>query len=144
MARRHQQAIRLVHALAFDGLNAAEYCRRHGLDKADASRMLAHLYEKEPGLREAIGAISACSTVTSWQNRQQTRKFPKRERGLEIVYGFNYRDVADDGWLSDVPSTRFRSVVSGRFKPIAPKAYDPWPERFRPFDLHKPRHVVQA
>jgi hypothetical protein len=27
LARRHQQAIRLVHALAFDGLNAAEYCR---------------------------------------------------------------------------------------------------------------------
>jgi hypothetical protein len=138
MARRHQQAIRLVHALAFDGLNAAEYCRRHCLDKADASRMLAHLYEKEPGLKDAIGAISACGTWTSWKNRQQTRKFPKRERGLELVYGFNYRDVADGGWLSDVPSTRFRSVVSGRFKPIAPKAYDPSRERFRPFDLHQP------
>ena len=138
MARRHQQAIRLVHAPAFDGLCAAEYCRRHGLDKADASRMLAHLYDKEPRLREAISAISACSTVTSWQNRQQTRKFPKGERGLEIVYGFNYRDVADNGWLSDVPSTKFRSVVSGRFKPIAPKAYDPSPERFRPFHLHEP------
>ncbi len=138
MARRHQQAIRLVHALAFDGLNAAEYCRRHRLDKADASRMLAHLYEKEPELQDAIDAISACAATTSWQNRQRKRKFPKRERGLEIVYGFNYRDVADDGWLSDVPSTRFRSVVSGRFKPIAPKAYDPWQERFKPLDLHEP------
>ena len=138
IARRHQQALRLVNALAFDWINTAEYCRRSGLDPADASRMLAHLYEKEPGLRDAIGAISACGVVTSWKNRQQKRKFPKRERGLEIVYGFNYRDVADDGWLSDVPSTRFRSVVSGRFKPIAPKPYDPWPERFRPFDLHLP------
>ena len=97
-----------------------------------------HLYKKEPGLADAIGAISACATVTSWQNRQRKRKFPKRERGLEIVYGFNYRDVADDGWLSDVPSTQFRSVVSGRFKPIAPKPYEPWPEPFRAFDLHQP------
>ena len=39
-ARRHQQTLRLVHALAFDDLNAAEYCRRQKLDKADASRML--------------------------------------------------------------------------------------------------------
>jgi hypothetical protein len=81
--------------------------------------MLAHLYEKEPGLGDAIAAISACAALTSWKKRQQTRKFPKKERGLEIVYGFNYRDVADDGWLSDVPSTQFRSVVSGQFKPIA-------------------------
>jgi hypothetical protein len=138
MARRHQRTLRLVHALASDGINTADYCRRHKLDKADASRMLAHLYKKEPGLVDAIGAISACGTVTSWQNRQRKRKFPKRERGLEIVYGFNYRDVADDGWLSDVPSTQFRSVVSGRFKPIAPKPYEPWPEPFRAFDLHQP------
>ena len=138
IARRHQQTLRLVHALAFDDLNAAEYCRSHKLDKADASRMLAHLYEKEPGLADAINAISACGTVTSRKKRQQIRKFPKRERGLKIVYGFDYRDVADDGWLSDVPSTQFRSVVSGRFKPIEPKPYDPWPERFRPFDLHLP------
>ena len=124
VARRHQQALRLVHAIAFDSINTAEYCRRSGLDPADASRMLAHLYEKEPGLGDAIGAISACAALTSWKKRQQTRKFPKRERGLEIVYGLNHRDVADDGWLSDVPSTQFRSVVSGRFKPTAPKPYD--------------------
>src|SRR5262245_50373015 len=138
IARRHQQALRLVNSLAFDWINAAEYCRRSGLDPADASRMLDHLYENEPGLADAIGAISVCATVTSWQNRQQTRKFPKRERSPETVYGFNYRDVADDGWLSDVRSTRSRCVVSGRFNPIAPKPYEPWPEPLRPFHLHQP------
>jgi hypothetical protein len=134
MARRHQQAVRLVHALAFDGLNAAEYCRRHQLDKADASRMLQHLYEKEPGLADAIGAVSACAATTSWQNRQRNRKFHYRERGVQIVYGYDYRDVADHGWLSDMPRSGIRSYRSGRFKPIEPIAHEP----FRPLDLHLP------
>ena len=55
MARRHQQALRLVRALAFDCINTAEYCRRHKLDRAAAARMLRHLYDKEPTLEDAIG-----------------------------------------------------------------------------------------
>jgi hypothetical protein len=35
-----------------------------------------------------------------------------------------------------VPSSRFRSAVSGRFKPIEPELTD---EPFRPFDLHLPQ-----
>ena len=46
--------------------------------------------------------------------------------------------MADNGLVIRRPSYPFRSVVSGRFKPIKPKPYDPWPERFRPFDLHRP------
>jgi hypothetical protein len=139
--RRHQQAIRLLRSLVYEG-SAADYCRQTGLDEADASRMLAHLYEKEPGLLDAIVAISACGTVTSWQNRQENKKFPNRER-VEIVYGYDYQDVADNGWLSDVPSSRFRSVRSGCFKPIEQKFTH---EPFVPLDLHLPEtwHKMQV
>jgi hypothetical protein len=143
--RRHQEAIRLVPALAFDGMTQAEYCRRHNLAPSDASRMLAHLDEKEPGLVDAMGAISACATAISWQNRQQQKLLRhKREGGIRIKYGYDYRDVADNGWLSDVPSSRFRSVSSGRFKPIEPLArldlLRPETRRkpSKPFNLHRP------
>jgi hypothetical protein len=33
MARRHQTALRLVHALVFGGLSQADYCRRHHIEK---------------------------------------------------------------------------------------------------------------
>jgi hypothetical protein len=79
--RRHQKALRLVHALAFDRVMLADYCRQHKLDKADASRMLAHLYEKESGLADAIGAISACAAGIFWQNRQQKSKVASTREG---------------------------------------------------------------
>ena len=146
-ARRHQVALRLVRALAFDGLSQAEYCRRHKLDQADASRMLAHLYEKEPGLRNALDAISACAAVTSWQNRQQKRMV---SNSVKIIYGWNYEDVPDYGWLSgllhDEPFTPFNlhepsawhglvnSLVWGSL--IEPRRdvqrFEPLPDRYRP------------
>ena len=95
--RRHQRAIRLVHALAFDDVTQADHCRQHKVDKADASRMLAHLYEKEPGLREGIDAISACGTAISWQNRQQNKTLLRivRERGeVRLDYGLNEQIVS--------------------------------------------------
>jgi hypothetical protein len=155
--RRHQQSIRLVRALAFDGITQAEYCRRHKLDPADASRMLAHLCDKEPGLADAIDAISACAKLVSRQNRQQTQKFRNKREGVRIVYGHDYQGVEDEGWLSEVPNSGIRSYRTGRFKPISTKHGDlidskwwtlKWnppkepqilvQEPFRPFDLHKP------
>jgi hypothetical protein len=138
MQRRHQEAIRLVHALAFDGLSQAEYCRRHKLDPSQTSRMLTHLCQKEPGLADAIRAICDCATMTSWKNRQQQKNLQDRERGISIVYGYDYKDVVDNGWLSDESGGKYRSVFSGRFKPIAPKPYEPYPEPYIPFDLHQP------
>jgi hypothetical protein len=129
-ARRHQTSLRLVHAMAFDGLSRAEYCRRHKLDKAGASRMLEHLCEKEPGLWNAIGAISACAAMTSWQNRQQQRKLRNRVR---LIYGWNIDDVADDGWLTDYSAGGIRSMYGGRFKPTALLR-----RAIQTLDLHKP------
>ena len=115
--RRHQQALRIVHAIAFEGLTAAEYCQRHELDKADASRMLKHLYEKEPGLADAIGAISACAATTSWQNRQQNRRRRCKEgRGKKatLVLGADYSNVADRGeWLADTSAGSRKSYTTG-------------------------------
>ena len=115
--RRHQQALRLVHAIAFEGLTAAEYCQQHELDPADASRMLKHLYEKEPGLADAIGAISTCAAMTSWQNRQENRRRRYKEgRGKKaiLVLGADYSNVADRGeWLADTSAGSRRSYTTG-------------------------------
>ena len=99
MQRRHQEAIRLVYALTFDDISQAEYCQNYTLDPADASRMLDHLYEKEPGLADAIGAISACSAVTSWQNRQQKQKLYDKREGVTLVFGIDYSETPDHGGL---------------------------------------------
>ena len=136
-ARRHQQTLRLAHALVFDDLNAAEYCRRHKLDKADASRMLQHLYEKEPGLADAIGAISACATVTFWQFRQRQQLFRNKERRPRIVYGWEYRESTDNGELCDYAGS-IRSIVNGRFKPSALLRDVLYDEPSEPLDLHRP------
>jgi hypothetical protein len=154
MARRHQQTLRLVHALAFDGIDTAEYCRRHKLDKADASRMLQHLYEKESGLRDAIGAISACATATSWQFRQQQQVLhqymKKNRRRLDVelagtfsesrlVYGLDpNRDIIGDGWLCDYNAGSIRNTIGGRFKPCALVRDILYDGPFEPLDLHKP------
>ena len=115
--RRHQQALRLVHAIAFEGLTAAEYCRLHELDKADASRMLKYLYEKELGLADAMGAISSCAAMTSWQNRQENRRRRYKEgRGKKatLVFGADYSNVADRGeWLADTSAGSRRSYTTG-------------------------------
>ena len=81
-AGRHQAAIRLLHALVFDGLSQAEYCRRHHIDRASASRMLARLCKKEPGLRDSISAIRACVAMVSRLYRQQQVMFRNRERAV--------------------------------------------------------------
>ena len=133
-ARRHQQAIRLVYALVFDGLSRAEYCRRHELDPVSASRMLARLCEKEPGLRNGIGAISACAATTSWQNRQQERMLRNKEREVRRIYGWDYENIADCGWLPCLSVGSMRSTYGGRFKPTALLREDP----FQPLDLHEP------
>ncbi len=167
MQRRHQEAIRLVYALALDDISQAEYCQRHKLDPADASRMLAHLYEKEPGLKDAIGAISACGTVTSWQNRQQKQKLCDKREGVTLVFGFDYSEAPDHGgWIKladlsagcvksyragktesiavwdDIPLSRFRTVSANRFERIHLPQYLDRPKTWRvpskPFDLHKP------
>ncbi len=115
--RRHQQALRLIHAIALGGMTAAEYCRQHELDPADASRMLDHLYKKEFGLADAIGAISACGTVTSWQNRQENRR--RRYKGgggknATLVLGTDYSNVADRGeWLADTSAGSRKSYTTG-------------------------------
>ena len=131
MERRHQQAIRLVHALAIDGLNAAEHCRRSGLDPADATRMLAHLYQKEPGLADAMGAISACSAMTSWQNRQQTGVL---RNSVRMIYGWNFNDVPSNGWLSGYSAGGVRRTSGSSFAPVGLIPDEP----FRSFDLHQP------
>ena len=115
--RGHQQALRLIHAIAFEGLTAAEYCQQHELDPADASRMLDHLYKKEFGLADAIGAISACAAMTSWQNRQENRRRRYKEgRGKKatLVLGADYSNVADRGeWLADTSAGSRRSYTTG-------------------------------
>jgi hypothetical protein len=133
--RRHQQAIRLLSAVAIEGLSQAEYCRRHRIHKSDASRMLAHLCDKEPALRNAINAISACTTMTSWQNRQQQQMLCNRERAVRLVYGWDYQDVADNGWLTDFSAGSIRSINGHRFKPIELLRDEP----FTPFELHLPQ-----
>ena len=133
-ARRHQQAIKLIHALAFDNLTAAEYCRRHDIHPADASRMLAHLYDKEPRLADDICAINACAAAISWQFRQRQQLFHYKERGLRIDYGWNYDESADNGEMCDYDSGQIRSIYTGRFKPTSLINEEP----FKPFDLHKP------
>jgi hypothetical protein len=153
--RRHQQALRLIHAISFEGLTAAEYCQQHGLDPADASRMLDHLYEKEPGLADAIGAISACGTATSWQNRQENRRRrykEGREKSAILVFGTDYSNVADRGeWLADTSAGSRRSYTTGAAASISdigaiPKYIRNDPIRPEtghapakpPFDLHEP------
>jgi hypothetical protein len=153
--RRHQQALRLIHAIAFEGLTAAEYCQQHGLDPADASRMLDHLYKKEFGLADAIGAISATAAITSWQNRQENRRRRyKGGRGKNaiLVLGTDYSNVADRGeWLADTSAGSRKSYTTGaaasisdvgaipkymRNDPIRPETgYAP---SRPPFDLHEP------
>ena len=153
--RRHQQALRLVHAIAFEGLTAAEYCRLHELDPAAASRMLKHLYEKEPGLADAIGAISACAATTSWQNRQENRRRRYKEgRGKKaiLVLGSDYSNVADRGeWLAETSAGSRKSYTTGAAASISdvgaiPKYMRNDPIRPEtghapskpPFDLHEP------
>ena len=67
-ARTHQQALGLLQAITLNGESRADYCRRTGLDPARATRLLVHLYQKEPKLRDVI---SAHSTGTSKHFRQQ-------------------------------------------------------------------------
>jgi hypothetical protein len=71
--RRHQRAIRLLQAITLDHERRADYCWRTGLDQAKATRLLNHLYAKEPKLRDAIHALSADSTGTSEHFRQQQK-----------------------------------------------------------------------
>jgi hypothetical protein len=90
--KRHQRGLRLVRALAFDGVTQADYCRWYRISKATASEMLAHLYEKEPGLADAIGAICACAAGTSWQRTEQKRIARNRERArkeVHLIFGLN-------------------------------------------------------
>ena len=167
MQRRHQEAIRLVHALAFEDISQAQYCECHKLDPADASRMLDHLYKKEPGLADAIGAISACAAATSWQNRQQKQKLCDKREGVKLVFGFDYGEAPDHGgWIKladlsagrvksyrtgkaesiavwdDIPLSRFRAVSANRFDRIHLPQYLDRPKTWRvaskPFDLHEP------
>ena len=153
--RRHQHTIRLVSAVAFDEISQAEYCREHKLDPGDASRMLAHLYEKELGLADAIGAICACAAMTSWQNRQGKRRRRYKGEGgknAKLVFGFDYNNVAERGeWLADTSASSRKSYTTGaaasiadvnvipnymRNDPIRPETgYAPSKP---PFDLHEP------
>ena len=131
MQRRHQKALRLVHALAFDGLTHAEYCRKHKIDKADASRMLAHLYEKEPGLADAIHAISACAAGISWQNRQQKQNLRIQERArsrqIQLVYGLN-QDINSIGSYPDQASTPRWTRSGGGFRHVSLVSVDHDPD----------------
>jgi hypothetical protein len=114
--RRHQQAIRLVTAMAFDGIGPAKYCRLHNLNRANASRMLAHLYEKEAGLRDAIGAISACAAMTSWQNRQQNKLMRLRERGrkeIKLTFGWNNLQIDVEPWPCQASAGSMRGSNPG-------------------------------
>lgn len=121
--RRHQQTLRLVHAVAFDGATVADYCRQHGIDKASASRGLKRLYAKEPELADAMGMITACAAATSWQIRQQKKMLRLLMKGakkqLRLVYGWQYfasdqpfpsqaipaRMVKDGGGFHNLPLT---------------------------------------
>jgi hypothetical protein len=87
---RHQQAIRIARALAFDGITQAEYCRKHKISRSQSSRMLAGLYEREPGLAEAISGISDCAAMLSWQKLQQTEILHRKEREERKLFGISY------------------------------------------------------
>jgi hypothetical protein len=157
--RRHQHAIRLAHALINEG-SAAAYCQETGLDPADASRMLARLYAREPGLREAIVRRSACATTITWQKRQQEKIFlywvrrAKRRSDADLkgtfsdnslVYNLDTTwDVVGDDWLCDYDAGSIRNIYSGRFKPCASvrdaTALPGQEDRpSKPLNLHQPK-----
>jgi hypothetical protein len=113
LQERHQTAIRLVHALAFDGITQARFCRRHRMRRDTASRLLDHICEREPGLREALNAISACARVISWQKEQQKKAIRLTEREAKLVFGWNRFDVDAETYPSQasVPRKAFDGEI---------------------------------
>jgi len=143
-AFRRQQTIRIVRAIAFDGLTQAEHCRRTGLDPAEASRMLADLCEEEPGLADTQKVISTCNHFVIWQKRQHKQMLhnKREQRTAKVLYGYDYSDVVDAGeWLPDYDAGSIRSIYSGNFKPCA-MARDATAQRGHEdtpvLDLHEP------
>ena len=115
MHRLHQQDIRLVHALALKGITQAEHCRRIGLKPHAASRSLARIGKKEPGLLDALNARSACAAMVSWQNVQQRQMLRYRERErkeVPLIFGLNsVQQIATEPYPSQASSPRWHATA---------------------------------
>ena len=133
MHQLHQRDIRLVHALAFKGITQAEHCRRTGMKPHDASRSLARIGEKEPGLLDAMNAINACAATISWQKVQRNRMLRRRERDrkeVKLVYGLNEQTRDMETYPSQASFGRM-SLSGGRSQILShtqeePAEPDPW------------------
>ena len=133
MHRLHQQDIRLVHALASKGITQAEFCRRTGSKPHSASRSLARIAKKEPGLLDALNARSARAAMVSWQKVQQNRMLRRRERERKenkLVYGLNNQTIDMETYPSQASFGRM--ILSGGRSQILspiheePAEPDPW------------------
>jgi hypothetical protein len=116
---RHQHAIRIARALAFDGITQAEYCKKHKIRGSQASRMLADLYEREPGLADAIIGISACAAMVFWQNRQQSKMLRQQESGRKevgLVFGWDRFDDAIEPFPRQVMTLPCMARSGGGFR----------------------------
>ena len=133
MHKLHQQDIRLVHALALKGITQAEHCRRIGLKPHAASRSLARIGKKEPGLLDALNARSACAAMVSWQNVQQRQmlRYKERERKeVPLIFGLNsVQQIATEPYPSQASSPRMArdGALGGyRYLPLIPdEPYEP-------------------
>ena len=117
MHRRHQQDIRLVHAMAA-GMTLAQYYNKTGISHKKASRSLARIAEKEPGLIEVLNATSACAAVVSWQEvtKNKLLRLKERERReIGLSYGLNdFQNVVAEPYPSQASSGRMSKSGGGR------------------------------
>jgi hypothetical protein len=121
MHRRHQQNVRLVHAMAA-GMTLAQYYKKIGISPKKASRSLARIAEKEPGLVEALKARSACAAMTSLQEvtKKKLLRLKERERKeIELSYGVNdFQNIVAEPYPSQASSGRMSKSGGGR-QPLA-------------------------